>query len=263
MDVGIFKPGTHAEARTLIERQVRHWDYLAAVLKKTSPEKTLAEVSKRPVLTVSGAVGSGRERLAAALCRDLEYELFGCEILDAVAQDLHCQRMLLDSLDERVQSNLKTIFESLIHGKEIENRDYFRALVRVMGALAEKGGVVIVGRGGAFILKEKAALRIRVDAPYPLCLRRIMEWRKLDEEEARRYIETKEQEQRKFCRRYFHREICDPLAFDLTINTERIEPAKAVGLVRAALAERGIEIHKPTFSWAAGEPAGELVGKHR
>jgi len=255
--MNISKSSPPADACTLIERQIRHWDRMTAILKKTSGGKSLAEVTKRPVLTVSGLAGSGRERVALALCKDLEYELFGCELLDAVALDLHCQRMLLDSLDERVRSNLEVMFESLIRGREIENQDYIRALVRVMGSLAEKGGAVILGRGGAFILGEKAGLRILVEAPLPLRVKRVMECRKIGEAEARRYIKIKDYDKRKFCRRHFRREICDSMAFDLAINTERIEPEQAVRIVRSALAARGIEIGKPAFPCAAavGEAA--------
>lgn len=239
--------GGSVEARTLIERQIRRWNRIDAVLKKASPEKPLAEVSRRPVLTVSGSAGSGRERLAVALCKELDYELYGRELLDAVASDLHCQRMLLEGLDEKVQSNIRLIFESWLRGREIDHREYISALFRVMGSLAERGGAVILGRGGAFILGAKAALRVRLEAPLPLRVRRTMESRKVSEDEARHFVQTKDREQEEFLRRYFHSEASDPLAFDLAINTERIEPEKAVGIVLSALAQRGIEIRKPAI----------------
>lgn len=237
--------GAPVDARTLIERQIRRWDRLAAVLEKKSGGQSLAEASQRPVLTVSGSTGSGRERLAMALCKDLDYELFGRELLEAVASDLSCQRRLVESLDEKVQSNISLRFESWLRGRDIENRDYIRALFRVMETLASEGGAVILGRGGAFVLGDKAALRVRVVAPLEKRVARIADGWKIGEEEARRIVETKDQEQREFCRHYFQRDVGDPSAFDLTINTQRFEPEKAVGLVRAALAERGIEIQSP------------------
>jgi len=234
----------------LIERQLRHWNRMTAVLKRTPAGKSLAEVTKRPVLTVSGTVGSGRERLAKALCKELEYELFGRELLDAVASDLHCRRMLLDSLDERVQSNLEVMFESLIHGREFENQDYIHSLVRGIGSLAEKGGAVILGRCGASVVGKQAALRILVEASVPVRVRRLIEWRQISESEARHYVETHDQEQKKFCRYYFHCDICNPLNYDLMINTDRTEPEDAVKIVLAALAARGIKISKPELQHA-------------
>lgn len=229
----------------LIERQLRHWDRMAAVLKKSRGPVSLAEVSKRPVLTVSGLTGSGHFQLAQALCKELDYQLYDRELLNAVANDLHCQSALLESLDERVKSNLELMFESLIRGREIEQQDYIHALVRVMGSLAEKGGAVILGRAGAMILGEKAALRILATAPRPVRIRRVMKCRKISESEAHSLVETRDREKSEFCRRYFRREICDALCFDLTINTERIEPENGVRIVQAALAARGIEIRKP------------------
>jgi len=240
----VRRAGSSADARTLIERQIRRWDRLAAVLKTRRGERPLAEVSKRPVLTVSGLTGGGRERLAVALSKEFDYELYGRELLDAVATDLSCQRRLLESLDEKVQSNIKLRFESWLRGRDIEDHDYIRALFRVMEALATEGGAVLLGRGGAFILGEKAALRIRAVAPLEKRIRRIQEGWKVAEAEARRIIEQKDKEKTDFCRRHFQHDISDPLVYDLTINTARLEPEKAVGIVRSALAQRGIEIRK-------------------
>jgi len=245
MNVRIPGQGAVVNVQTIIERQLRHWDNMAAVLRKQAPGKPLAEASCRPVITLSGPIGSGIERLAVALARELEYDIYGRELLDAVAADLNCQRLLLEGLDERVQSNLRTMFETLIHGREIENQEYLAALVRVVGSLAEKGGVIIIGRGSAFILGHRAALRILLEAPLEARVRRVMQSRQISEDEARRHIAAREQAQRKFCRYYFRRELSDPTAFDLTINTERLDPENAVALIRAALAARGVEISRP------------------
>jgi cytidylate kinase len=238
------QPGLSIDAPTLIERQVRHWDNMAAVLKKAAPGKPLAELTQRPVLTISGPVGSGGELLGAALCKELEYTLYDRELLDAVASNLQCQRALLEGLDDRVQSNLRTMIQSLIHGREIENQNYISSLVRIMGSLAEKGGALIVGRGGAFILGARSALRILVDAPLEARVQRLTRQCRLSEADARRFIQQREPEQRKFCHYYFHRDLTDPSGYDLAINTERIEPERAVAIVMAALHARGIEIRK-------------------
>lgn len=241
----ISKPSAPGNALTLIERQIRRWDRIAATLKKSTEATRLAKASHRPVMTVSGPIGGGREPLAVSLCKEFDYALFGREILDEVASDLNCQRMLLESLDERARSNIVVMFESWIHGREIENQEYIGALFRVMESLAAKGGVVIMGRGGAFILEERAALRICVTAPLDIRLQRVMKGWEIGEEEARRLIRKRDREQEEFTRQCFRREIGDPLGFDLSINTARFDLGRLTGLVRAALAERGIEIHKP------------------
>ena len=229
-------PGT--DVRTLVERQCRGWDRLSALLKQTEKRAREAPDGYRPVITVSGSTGSGRGRLALALCEALEYELVGRELLDEVASDLNCQRALLETLDEKVQSNISLMLASVLRGREIENQDYVASLFRVIGSLAEKGGLVILGRGGAVILGNKTGLRIRVEAPLPVRIRRIMEVRNLNEREARLYVETHDSEQREFWRHCFHREENDPLLFDLTLNSERIDPEEAVSIVQAALARR-------------------------
>jgi len=245
MDIKVTNRATPADAGKLIERQMGPCDRLLDFLTKRPRAKHTSDGTRRPVLTVSGPVGSGRGRLSLALCKEFGYELFGREILDAVAEDLRCQSKMLKSLDESAQSNIRLMFETWLRGRIIDNQEYIRALFRVMVSLAEKGGTVILGRGGAHILGPRAALRIRVEAPVPMRVRRIMESQNLSEADARRYVETKDREQKKFYRQFSHREPSDPLAYDLTINMERLDPEKAVGVVVAALAARGIEIHKP------------------
>lgn len=242
--MGISRPGGPGSAGRLIERQVRRWDRIAAALKKGPEKKSLAAISHRPVLTISGMFGGGRERLAVALCKEFEYELYGRELLDAVAADLRCQRMLLESFDERGQSNIRVMLETWLRGREIEHDEYIAALFRVMGSLAEKGGAVILGRCGSYILEERAALRILVMAPFANRLQRVMTGWKISEKEARKLIERRDREQADFARRFFRRELSDPLGFDLTVNTARFEPERLAGLVRGALAQRGIEIQK-------------------
>ncbi|MCX7014230.1 MAG: cytidylate kinase-like family protein [Candidatus Sumerlaeota bacterium] len=237
--------GSRSNAQTLVERQVRHWDRIGAVLKpKLKEEKSLAEASRRPVLTVSGPTGSGAGEFAENLAQNLGYTLYGREILDAVAEDLHCQRLLLDSLDEKVRSSIMLMFEGWIRGREIEQREYIGALFRVMNSLAEKGGAVILGRGGTFILGEKAGLRIRVDAPLPVRIHHVMAIRKADPEETRQFVTKRDREQAEFCRHYFRHDVAAPLHYDLTINGERFDPPQMVELARAALAERGIRIDR-------------------
>jgi cytidylate kinase len=244
MDMRVSGRGMPADAGKLVERHLRHGDHIIDFLKKRSDAKHPSAASRRPTLTVSGAVGSGRGRLASALARELGYELFGREILDAVALDLGCQRKLLDSLDESAQSNIQLMFETWLHGRIIENQEYVRALFRVVSSLAEKGGVVILGRGGAHILGPHAALRIRVEAPLPMRVRRIMETHNLSEDEARQFVETKDHEQRKFHTQFFHTSANDPLSYDLILNLERLSPDKALDLVLCALAARGIETRR-------------------
>lgn len=235
-------PRTGVGVRTLVERQIRGCDRFLSILKRGSAADALAEPKHRPALTVSGTTGSGHANLAMALCEAFDYQLVGRELLNDVASDLNCQRELFDSLDEKVRSNIALMFESWLRGREIENQEYISALFRAVGTLGEKGGVVILGRGAALILAEKAGLRIHVDAPLVTRIRRIMESRSVSEEEARRFVETKDQDQSKFWRRYFRREFGDPLAFDLTINTDRIEPEGAVPIVARALNERGFAL---------------------
>jgi cytidylate kinase len=246
---------SRADLNKLIERQVRRWDNIAAVLRQKPVEKSLAAASQRPPLTISGSPGSGRVQAALALCEALDYDLFGREIMDAVAEDLDCQRLLLDSLDERVQSQIELMVSSWLRGRQIDHQEYLASLLRVMGSLADRGGVVILGRCGAFFLGEKAGLRIRLEAPVEVRVRRIMESREISEKDAREFIETAGSQQSQFCRRFLNRDVADPLAYDLVLNTGSLSPEDTVPLVETALHLRGLTVSRASHDNAEENPS--------
>ncbi len=227
----------------LIERQLGPCDRLAAFLKShahTRPQGQPPPPS--PVVTISGLIGSGRARLGKALAAELGYELVGREILDAVASDLKCQRELLETLDERMRSNVEVLLESWLRGRAIGKEDYIQALFRVVGSVAERGGAVIIGRAAGLILGPRAALRICLVASVEQRIGRVRETRGVSEKEAREFVAERDREQSRFCRRHFGCEITDPRVHDLVINTDRIPPESAAPVVLSALAARGVAV---------------------
>lgn len=229
----------------LIERQVRRWDRIAAALRRHADLAEKADAHPRPVITISGSCGSGREQLAVELARELNYELYGRELVEKVAEDLGLNHPVVKGLDERVESEIRLILSTWIRGREIESNDYVRSLVRVMVGLARSGGAVILGRAGAFILEKLAsqvALSVRVEAAMPQRIERIAANRQISEDEARAFIEDSDHHQAEFVRRYFRREVADPLAYDVVLNLGRLSIEQGRHVVMGAIASRGHDL---------------------
>jgi len=62
--------------------------------------------------------------------------------------------------------------------------------------------------------------------------------RGVDETEAAKLVEKVDAERSAFIRRMFHRDIEDPIAYDLLINTARIGMDLAVDLIERSLRQR-------------------------
>lgn len=232
----------------LINRQIHRWNSISTLLKQqaaSSGEEDIewhaAETQRRvhPIICISRQMGSGARDIARLLCRRLNYELFGSEIINQIAQDLNVQRRLIESLDEHRRGELQFMFDSFLSGREIELTDFARSLTRVVTALSLQGGVVLLGRGANYILKSQAALSVRVVAPRHERIERIQRYLNLSPENARRKVDEIDRDRAEFIRHFFHADVDDPCNFDLIINTSRMSTAASTELIIAALRVRG------------------------
>jgi cytidylate kinase len=103
-------------------------------------------------------------------------------------------------------------------------------------SLAEAGGYVILGRGA------QAALAGRTDACHLWLVgeiadraRRVAEWQVIDAREAHARCEQVDDERANYVRRFYGRDIRDPLLYDVILNTSLLplEVATEVGVEAA------------------------------
>ena len=97
--------------------------------------------------------------------------------------------------------------------------------------------VILVGRGGSRILRDHPrAFHLRVIAPLPIRLRRVMEYRWVRENVAKKLIAESDAQRHSFYESYFGIDWANPLEYHITANSGRLGSA-AVELVSYA-AER-------------------------
>lgn len=195
-----------------------------------------------PVICISRDLGSGARVIAKGLCDKLGYLLFGTASLDAIARDMEVQRHLIDALDESAQNQLELMIRTFMAGRELEHRDYIRSLSHVVHSMAMQGGVVMLGRGGTYILNEHSALNVYITCPLELRIERVMGYESLSRADAEKRVQASDLSRRKFIKQAFKVDLADHSAFDLVINTARIAPEEAAGLVLEALVARGYDL---------------------
>ncbi|MCE5230335.1 cytidylate kinase-like family protein [bacterium] len=230
----------------LINRQIHRWNSMSNILRRQANlvedefERT-AETPRavHPVICISREMGSGARDIARLLCKRLNYELFGSEIINEIARDLKVQERLIESLDEHDRGELQIMIDSFLSGHEIEKSDFLNSLTKIVQTLALKGGVVLLGRGGSYILKNLSALNVRVIAPLPERIERVQLYLGIDEAKARKLVENCDYARARFVRQFFHEDINEQHHYDLVLNTSRIPTIAAVELIMAALRVRG------------------------
>ena len=204
-------------------------DVVSCVLDLTREEPAVPAVSTRPrVLTLSRQLGAGDIGFALTLGLRLSLRVFDRELLEYEAVRLGVNEAELEQVDEQPPGLWQRLRSGGLHQR------YFEAVEQLIRELAEKGNVLLVGRGGNRFLREQPrTFHVRLVARLETRIRRVMEHRWLREEPARQLIARSDERRRRFHESYFGADWADPREYHLTVNSARLGPA-AVDLVAAA-----------------------------
>jgi|YelNatPaOPRAMG01_1025707.scaffolds.fasta_scaffold05657_11 cytidylate kinase len=168
------------------------------------------------IITISRQIGAGEAVVAKSVADKLGWECVDKQILNKEVEDTGINLPYIVHFDERVPQkdeeppNLK------------DHEIYIKALQKIIREFADKGDVVIVGRGANFILKDYDALHFRLIADLPYRIQRVMETRWVNEGPARYIIEQNDKDRASFIRRYFHADWEDPVHYHAVLNTSKL-----------------------------------------
>lgn len=231
-----------SDIHVIVSRQVKRWDMERMAYEQTvKKDKEDAEHSAKtkPVITISRQRGCRGHELAKLLAHELKYGLFDRKIVDYIVQHMGIRCELVESLDERDRSELELWVNSILTQHVFDHDDYIRALGEAIKTTAIQGGVVILGRGGNFLLADTPSFHIRLVAPEAIRIRNLRELEGMSESHAAEEIKKVDKARADFIHRYFKQSIDDPTAYDLTINMGKATLDGTVKIVRSALRARG------------------------
>jgi len=206
---------------------------VAAVVAAVVHRQSLEAVHPAPdrVLTLARELGSGERGFPPALADRLRMHIFDRELLEQQAVRLGVAASELEKIDEHAPGVLQRL-----HPGSVFQR-YRDALEQAMHELADRGDAMIVGRGGSRFLRDvPGAFHVRLVAPMPVRVRRVMEYHWVREEAAKKRIAESDAARRGFFESCFGADWASPLEYDITVNSGRLGAA-AVELVALA-AER-------------------------
>jgi cytidylate kinase len=184
-------------------------------------------------LALSRHPWSGAEELAERLAKQLDYELFGIELVDHIARQEHVQRQLVASLDERMRSAVERWVVDAFRTRSFRESDYLRAVVRSISSLGERGRAVILGRGAPYVLPPERALRVLVTATREQRVAKLAQAQGVDAAEAARRLADADAERRRFLSQ-FGVDPDDPALYDVAVNCARLELDGAAATVLSA-----------------------------
>jgi cytidylate kinase len=202
---------------------------VALVRGEASAGSSSAGTGSRRVLTLAPELGAGEKTFALTLGARMGLQVLDRELLEQEAVRLGVPETDLEQVDEQPAG----LFQRFRPGSL--SRRYFDALRRLMGELADRGDVLLVGRAGHCFLRDRPeAFHVRLVAPTEGRVRRVMEYRWVREAQALQLIAQSDARHHGFAESYFGVDWTDPLEYHLTVNTGRLGPAALEAVACAA-----------------------------
>lgn len=185
------------------------------------------------VITLAREYGAGGEEVAEALARTLGWQILDRELLHQAAQIAHVPETQLAAMDERPAGKGETLATSLVH------QEYIRVLTEAAVRAAQRGQVILVGRGARHLISEvRGAFHLRLVAPKRWRALRVALREGLTPEQAAARCDEIDQARRQFTHFYFGDQAVEPAEYHLVVNTSRFLPEEVVPLVAAIVREQ-------------------------
>lgn len=228
------------------------------------------------VITISGNIGSGAREIGLLVSRHLGLDYVDRQILTEAARALGVSERDIAGRDDRsppptLRERLATFFQDFLERsavagaadplmatggletlmattyreaaalpeggrEELTDKRYKEAITSVMTGLADRGDVVIIGRGSQAILRDRPdTLHVAVTAPFAVRVQRIAERDGVSPEKAKEFVEESDKGRLDYHRKYFKIDPTDANLYDIVVNTARLSQEEAAKLIAMAL----------------------------
>jgi cytidylate kinase len=189
-------------------------------------------MSQRTVVTISRQLGSGGSAIGLELAQRLNLRYADRDILKRAAETLGVAEEDVEALEERVESvwqRLGPMFwvplaaPAIPAAPMVTGSALFEAESTIIQALASREDVVIVGRGGAHLLKNRpGVISVYVHAAQPFRIERIARTAGVEPATAASMIQRSDRERAAFHRSLAQRDWCDTRQYDLCADTSTL-----------------------------------------
>ncbi|MDQ2767374.1 MAG: cytidylate kinase-like family protein [Gemmatimonadota bacterium] len=217
------------------------------------------------IVTVSREFGAGGSDLACRLGERLGWPVLDDEVACRCAERLHIDTAAVTRLREHSPTLLARLTAALLiappEAPGIDTTHLMRidaiaeaAFESIMEA-AQTLPLIFVGFGTQCIFADRQdALHVRLVAPLETRVERLRKRFGWDAATASSKARRMDEDRRRYVQRYFHRDVLDPLLYDVQINTGRTTIDEAAALIEQ-LVRAGSELtagSAPSHSHGAG-----------
>jgi cytidylate kinase len=193
-------------------------------------------------ITISRQIGSLGGSVAREVAARLGYRIVTRQVINQAALQSGAPECALHAIDELGLLGIKPSSKA--------RRAYHNAMRGVMKELADQGNVVIVGRAGQAILRNRPdVLHVRVVAPEQARAEHLATAHGIPPAAALEQVRAVDRARSQYVRRHFGVDADDPRMYDLIINTGRMTCEAAADLICNAVTRWSRIANESTRRW--------------
>jgi cytidylate kinase len=192
------------------------------------------------VVTISASYGAGGSWIASQVAERLGWRFIDRAIPAAVAARLDVPVEHAHTHDEAAAPAFTRLLARLPNTSgvvlpEATSPEFCRETERFLIEAADAGGVVVLGRAGAIVLRDRAGvLRVRLDGPAEARVFQGMRVEDIDEDEARRRQRTSDRARIDYVKHFYRTDIRDHRHYHLVFDSTVVPLPTCVDLIVAA-----------------------------
>jgi len=197
------------------------------------------------VITISREFGSEGDHIAHQVAQALDHHFVDQKFIGTILGQYGYVEF------DKEYASLPTFWERFDAQREKERDVMVDMLNRVIRAVAHHGNVVILGRSGFEVLSEfEDVLHVRLQAPFPVRVRRVMAQQSIPFEQAESLVKQSDKVRVAFVEEFYRVSWSSIYAFDLVINTGKVSPDLATEMIinAAKRIEADLETEKPRLA---------------
>jgi CMP/dCMP kinase len=198
------------------------------------------------VITISRQYGAGGSDVARRVADALGWSVVDNELVERVAERAGIPAAQVAERDERAPGFVERLTRTLAAATpdlfpppggtvaDLDEATLVRITEGVVGEMAGKGRVVLVGRAAPAVLaQQEDALHVKLVAPRPFRIHAASQRLGMDPAEVVKIVDDTDAMRGRYHREYYHRDWADPLNYHMVLNTGALGLAAAAAVIVA------------------------------
>jgi hypothetical protein len=166
------------------------------------------------------------------------WAVFDRNLVAKVLEDHHLPERLAKFMPEDRISGISDTMDELF-GLHPPSWTLVRKMADTVLRLAELGNVILIGHGASLVTgKLEHVFHVRLIGSLERRVAHLQEYLHLSRKAALDFANREDRGRRRFLKKYFSKDIDDPLLYHMIINTDRVSYAEAARMIADAVSER-------------------------